>query len=498
MARSLYHKQSDKAMPFYTLRVKMFVFCHICTLTLLYFYGIMNSRKTKYCVRRYCMAQMTKTNYTGVYQLDNNRFCYRLNINKKGVKIDTTCRLDQYGQPFTTKTAARDAYEKAKAEALQLGKLENKHDYRLGEIYDLYMKKGTAEKAHATIQKQKSMWENHIGPRFAKRYIKNISVGELNDYLAELYVNGDDYNDHKEGYAYKYVEGFLKFFYLLFGYAYRYDAYDTEKYTKYFVEKNTRIQMPKIRQEDNEDNVKVFIPEEVLKMWERIKGTNFAVPFALGYFLGTRLSETYALRWSSINWDKNKITIDGQLLYQDKMWVIAPVKTLTAVREIYMPATLKTLLRAEYDRQQAEQVQPYWRANEKIIDIRERNNHKTLVGGDFICRKEKGELCTTNSVKYWVKVFADELGIDFDFHSLRKTHLTMLANLNTPLLEFQLRSGHKKISTAQKYYIDRNRLAKEQLKRNVEMIQFGGYFISGEDEDGGLYSDEDPIVFDED
>ena len=63
------------------------------------------------------MAQMTKTNYTGVYQLDNNRFCYRLNINKKGVKIDTTCRLDQYGQPFTTKTAARDAYEKAKAEA---------------------------------------------------------------------------------------------------------------------------------------------------------------------------------------------------------------------------------------------------------------------------------------------------------------------------------------------------------------------------------------------
>lgn len=437
------------------------------------------------------MPKMEKTNYTGVYKLDDNRYCYRLNINKKGLKIDTTCRLDENGKPFTTKTAARDAYNKARTEVLQLGKLENKHEYKLEEIYELYLKKGATEKAHATVQKQKSMWENHIGPRFGSRYIKSISVGELNDYLAELYIDGDDFNEHKEGYAYKYVEGFLKFFYLLFGYAYRYDAYDTEHYTKYFVEKNTRIQMPKLRQEDAEEKVKVFTPDEIERMWERIQGTNFAVPFALAYFLGTRLSETYALRWSSINWDKSKITIDAQLLYQDKRWILSPVKTLMAVRKIYMPSTLKTLLKAEYDRQQAEQDKDYWRATEKVVDTRERNNHKTLVGGDFICRKENGELATTNSVKYWVRVFADELGIDFDFHSLRKTHLTMLANLNTPLLEFQLRSGHKKLATAQKYYIDRNRLAQAQLRRNVEQIIIGGGgmgFVGIED--GVLYSEE--------
>lgn len=58
-----------------------------------------------------------------------------------------------------------------------------------------------------------------------------------------------------------------------------------------------------------------------------------------------------------------------------------------------------------------------------------------------------------------------ETGIDF--HSLRKTHLT---NLNTPLLEFQLRSGHKKIETAQKYYINRNAMAQKILTDNVETV----------------------------
>ena len=41
------------------------------------------------------MPKMEKTNYTGVYKLDDNRYCYRLNINKKGLKIDTTCGLDE-------------------------------------------------------------------------------------------------------------------------------------------------------------------------------------------------------------------------------------------------------------------------------------------------------------------------------------------------------------------------------------------------------------------
>lgn len=152
------------------------------------------------------------------------------------------------------------------------------------------------------------------------------------------------------------------------------------------------------------------------------------------------------------------------------MWVLEQVKTLNSKRTIYMPKELIKTLKKEYERQKNEETKKSWRATEKVYDVRERNKEIKIIGGDFICRKENGELMTTNSRIYWVKKIKEKTGIDFHFHSLRKTHLTNLANLNTPLLEFQLRSGHKKIETAQKYYINRNAMAQKITKENVDIV----------------------------
>ena len=75
-----------------------------------------------------------------------------------------------------------------------------------GEVYTIYCENGRSGKAYATIKKQDSLWRNHLEPHFSKRYIDEISVAEVNDYLTELY--------YTEGRAYRYVEGFLKMFYL--------------------------------------------------------------------------------------------------------------------------------------------------------------------------------------------------------------------------------------------------------------------------------------------
>lgn len=415
---------------------------------------------------------MEKTNIKGVYKIAEGQFCYRLMIERKGMKkIDTTCRKDENGNPFTTKTAAQRALEKKRLEVLgNPVKIKNKGDKTFSEIYELYLLNGTSRKAKSTIRKQKSMWENHIKNRFGNIVINEITVGEINDYLTNLYIYGDEYNKFSCGYAYKYVEGFLKFFYLLLNYAYAYESLDGEKYTRMLVNKQTRIRMPELRQEDLDEDGEYYDNKTIEKIWKIVKGGNFEIPFLLGYTLGTRISETFCLRWSNINWLNNSITIDGQLLYDEGVWTISSVKTLQAVRTIHMPKNLVIRLKQELWRQEAEKDKPSWRATERVIDVRERNNHKEIVGGDFICRKENGELMTTNSRSYWVKKIKSELGLDFHFHSLRKTHLTNLANLNTPILEFQLRSGHKKIETAQKFYINQNALAQKILKDNVESI----------------------------
>ena len=122
-------------------------------------------------------------------------------------------------------------------------------------IYEHYMSSGEANsKATTTIAKQNSMWKNHISKKFGDKELKNITLADLQNYLHDLYDKGDEYNEFKCGYEYAYVEGFLRFFYLLFGYAYRLDKIEYERYIKMFVDKKTRLTMPKMTQADFEDD----------------------------------------------------------------------------------------------------------------------------------------------------------------------------------------------------------------------------------------------------
>ncbi|MCI9382265.1 MAG: hypothetical protein HFG88_14890, partial [Dorea sp.] len=103
------------------------------------------------------------------------------------------------------------------------------------QVYDEYCEFGRAGKAYVTIKKQDSLWNNHIKSKFGKRYVDDISVAEINDYLAELYYN--------ENRAYSYTESFLKVFYLIFGQAYSRNYLNAEQYDKLCKNKDTKIHM---------------------------------------------------------------------------------------------------------------------------------------------------------------------------------------------------------------------------------------------------------------
>ena len=90
-----------------------------------------------------------------------------------------------------------------------------------------------------TILKQDSLWKNHLCSRWGKRFVDDISVAEINDYLSELYYENE--------YAYRYVESFLKMFYLIFGQAYSRNYLDVDTYNKLCVNKDTKIHMPKLK-----------------------------------------------------------------------------------------------------------------------------------------------------------------------------------------------------------------------------------------------------------
>ena len=80
------------------------------------------------------------------------------------------------------------------------------------EVYEDYCANGRGDRSHNTIKRQDTLWRTYLKADFGKKRFNGISLGEIQDYLANKY--------YVEGYSYRYVESFLKMFYLFFGQAY--------------------------------------------------------------------------------------------------------------------------------------------------------------------------------------------------------------------------------------------------------------------------------------
>ena len=411
---------------------------------------------------------MAKMDDTGLYQNKNGTWYYRIKMamDAKGNPVDIKKSRDENGQPFATKSACKKARDKRLVELREVGaeKRAPKEQYpaTLQDMWDVFIKKEASKKAPSTVAKHTSMWKNYLKERYGKRKLKDISVSDMQEILTEMY-NG--------GYQYSYVVGIVKIFYLLYGLAYRENMIDPELYTRMFLEKGTRLCMPPKRAEEESEEHKnrVFQKWEIKQIFDVVKGTNLETAFMFGYYCGLRVGEVFGLRWSDINWDKGTIKIRRQLQYAGKAFQCGPVKTLKGIREIEMPTVLQRHLINKLREQERQKCEAGYRNTEHVID-----NDKArtiLIGADFINRKENGELLTINSIKYYAKKIKAETDVkDFKFHSLRKTHLTQLAAMNTPLYELMYRAGHSRPDVTLAYYIGDNEISKQKLLTNINAI----------------------------
>ena len=186
---------------------------------------------------------MAEATMIGTFQLDNGMWGYRYTLTYNGKKKDVKKQKDELGRPFKTEKAAFRARESAMLrDRMSRIKKTTAKRMTLAEVYQEYCEMGRNSKVYVTIKKQDSLWRNHLAEKFGDRFIDEISVAEVNDYLAHLY--------YTEGRAYKYVEGFLKMFYLIFGQAYSRNYLDVDIYNKLCVMKEARISMPKLKNDE--------------------------------------------------------------------------------------------------------------------------------------------------------------------------------------------------------------------------------------------------------
>ena len=403
---------------------------------------------------------MGKQNDVGVFQLENGKWAFRYTFTKNGKRSSKRSCKDEFGNSLNTKRAAIKARQIAvDAEALNqpLKPVERK---TVAEVFKEYREKGCSGKAYQTIRKQDSLWENHIRDKFGSRYVDDITVAEVNDYLTELY--------YVDNYTYKYTESFLKIFYLIFGQAYSRNYLSIDIYSKLCINKDTKIKMPKLKiNEDTE--IVTFSEEEISLLDEYFKGTNAEIAYLLGKYCGLRISECYGLKWDHVNFENNSISIDRQMQYQNGLIKLVPLKTRNAKRTVYMNKVLKEHLQKQWQ-QSKEDAVTFAAVREQKQRFIDDLDSSRISSTKFVNCLSNGTIQTVNSFKYPSREIKSKFGIQFKYHYLRHTFGTRMAEMNTPQHLLCSIMGHGNIHVTQQYYVAVSKRGIEILQNNLNQL----------------------------
>ena len=403
---------------------------------------------------------MAEHSNMGVYQLENGNWAWRFTRTVDGKRVNRKGTKDVEGNPLHSQKEAIRAREIAMMDFSARLNEKPKRRVTVQEVYEEYCAHGRSGKAYGTIRKQESLWKNHLSEKFGLRYIDNISVAEVNDYLAELYF--------VEGRAYRYVEGFLKMFYLIFGQAYSRGYLDLDTYNKLCVTKDCRIQMPKMKVDEDTDIV-AYDREQTQKLDDYFSGTNAETAYLLGRLCGLRINECYGLKWCNVDLEKGCIIIDRQMQYQNGIIKLVSLKTRNARRTVYMSKKLKEYFNLLWQRREAD-IKIYGAQREQnqtfIADL----DGTRLSSLELVNSLPNGKIQTVNSMKYHSRMIKELLGIDFKYHHLRHTYGTRLAELNTPTHILCNQMGHASGKVTERYYLAVSKTGIEILSDNLNDI----------------------------
>lgn len=403
---------------------------------------------------------MGKQNSTGVFQLESGLWAYRYTFTRDGKRASKRGSKDEFGAPLRTKKEAVKARQIA---------IEQEQDFRkpkpavrktIKEVFQEYCTNGRNDRAYQTIRKQDSLWENHLFAKFGNRYVDEISVAEVMDYLAELY--------YINNFSYQYTESFLKMFYLIFGQAYSRNYLSVDDYNRLCVNKDTRIQMPKMKSEDDTDIV-AFSKEQLALLDKYFTGTHAETAYLLGRYCGLRINEVFGLKWENVDLENGTITIDRQMQYQNGLIKLIAPKTRNSNRVVYMSHVLKLHLQEKARQREEDAV--------RLASLREQNRRliedidgSKIYSTELVNCLPNGKVQTVNSMKYPTREIKEKLGIQFKFHFLRHTYGTMMAEKNTPTHLLCNQMGHGNIHVTQKYYIAISKSGIEILQNNLNSL----------------------------
>lgn len=231
----------------------------------------------------------------------------------------------------------------------------------------------------------------------------------------------------------------------------------------------------------------VYIPQDMInKIFERFpEGSSAYIPLTLAYRCGLRLGEIYGLVWDDINFEEKTISVNRQVQWHqgerskeeikrtngtsesNGYWYFSEPK-YKSYRIIDIDDELVKILQKEKNKQErakeyyAEFYKKYFCEDTlyfggKIpgFTVSAMNMIKEDTGNEIelVCRREDGSYISPRTMQHVSHIIHKQLNFpEYDTHSLRHTHATMLMENKADMVYIQRRLGHKNISVTMNIY----------------------------------------------
>jgi integrase len=168
-------------------------------------------------------------------------------------------------------------------------------------------------------------------------------------------------------------------------------------------------------------NPRIPTDKEFLKLLETSRGTIDEVCIVLAGVLSLCRGEIFGLKWSDIDWNNQRITIEETQVNWNK-YIRKPPKADSRNRAMYVPQFVLDILKK-------------YRSSLKVVET-------------YVC-----QAYLPDAYGKHFKKLADSHGLHgITLHKLRHYNATLMKNLNIPDKDAAGRTGHSQLSTLQEIY----------------------------------------------
>ena len=331
-------------------------------------------------------------------------------------------QIERYGGK--TKGEAQEALRKAIFEYETTGDLTTETNMSVHDYMEYWYQKYVMVNLKLNTQKNyRGILDNHIYPYIKDYHLKSIKAGTIQDLLNQ---------EFEKGFARQTLgitKGVLNKSFQMAVFPYQFIKQDPTQYAKVptYDEKEWR----------DRGDLKIISMEDFKKLSAVVQPSDsYYLPMMISFQTGLRRAEVCGLQWKDIDFERGTLTVERIMINDGKKIVIGTPKTKSSYRTILIGNTLLSIL--------------------KKMKLRQKENRvfygTRYTDTDFVCVKENGKPVTPNSIKWYTAVLRKKTGVDFNFHSFRHTHATMLLENGAKPKEIQTRLGHSRLSTTMDTY----------------------------------------------